>query len=149
MRLEDEIKMKSIDNPRLKAVLEILFTSSYINNKHLKYLKPFGLSPQQYNILRILRGSHPKKLTIMDVKSRMLDKMPNTTRLVDKLEKCGCAERERSSKDRRKIFVGITKQGLDVMSQMDVAHLEFMKFTENLNEEEALELSSLIEKLRE
>jgi DNA-binding MarR family transcriptional regulator len=149
MKLEVEIKTKEIKDIRLKGVLEILFTASYINNKHQKYLKPFNISPQQYNILRILRGSHPNALHMQSIKERMLEKTPNTTRMIDKLEASGYIDRERSLKDRRKIYVKINEKGLNVMHKVDLIHPEFMAFTHYLNDEETLDLINLLEKLRE
>jgi len=149
MKLELEIKTKEIKDNRLRAVLEILFTASYINNKHIKYLRPFNLSPPQYNILRILRGSYPNHLHIQSIKKRMLEKMPHTTRMIDKLFENGYIERERREDDRRKIYIIITKKGLEVMSHIDQIHPEFMQFTHNLSDKEANELANLLEKLRD
>lgn len=149
MKLEEALKMKSFPDRRLKAVLEILHTASLIDNLHLKYLKRFNISVQQYNILRILRGSHPQSLTVQSIKERMVDRTPNTTRMVDKLLAQNLVTRMRSSKDRRKVFVKITAKGLDTMTHVDIVRRDFLKFTENLSIEEANQLSDLLEKLRE
>jgi MarR family transcriptional regulator, 2-MHQ and catechol-resistance regulon repressor len=149
MKLELEIKTKEIKDIRLKALLQILFTASYINNKHSKVLRPFKISPQQYNILRILRGSHPDYLHIQSIKERMLEKTPNTTRMIDKLLLNGYIERERGESDRRMVLVKINQKGLGIMSQIDKIHPDFLKFTHNLSDQEAENLSDLLEKLRE
>ncbi len=148
MKLEDALKMKSIPDHRLKAVLEILHTASVIDNLHLRYLKPYNLSVQQYNILRILRGSYPNSLTVQLIKERMVDLTPNTTRMVDKLLVQKLVTRMRSNKDRRKVFVRITAKGLEVMEKLDVVHQEFLRFTEMLSLDESDHLSNLLEKLR-
>ena len=148
MKLEDALKMKSIPDHRLKAVLEILHTASVIDNLHLRYLKPYNLSVQQYNILRILRGSYPNSLTVQLIKERMVDLTPNTTRMVDKLLVQKLVTRMRSNKDRRKVFVRITAKGLEVMEKLDVVHQEFLQFTEMLSLDESDHLSNLLEKLR-
>lgn len=140
--------MKSIPDHRLKAVLEILHTASVIDNLHLRYLKPYNLSVQQYNILRILRGSYPNSLTVQLIKERMVDLTPNTTRMVDKLLVQKLVTRMRSNKDRRKVFVRITAKGLEVMEKLDVVHQEFLRFTEMLSLDESDHLSNLLEKLR-
>lgn len=148
MLLEKEINMDMITDIKLRAYLELIFTSAAIHHRHLKFLDPFEISPQQYNILRILRGSHPIKLSVMDIKSRMLDKTPNTTRLVDKLLKKHFVSRERGQKDRRQIFVGITEKGLDIMNDLDKINPKFLNFMNNLSDEECRELSALLEKMR-
>jgi MarR family transcriptional regulator, 2-MHQ and catechol-resistance regulon repressor len=149
MKLEIEIKTKEIKDIRLKALLQILFTAGYINNKHSKVLRPFLISPQQYNILRILRGSHPKYLHIQSIKERMLEKTPNTTRMIDKLLLNGYIERERGESDRRKVLVKITEKGLEIMAKIDIIHIDFLKFTYNLTDPEAITISDLLEKLRD
>ena len=148
MKLEEALKMKEFPDLHLKAFLEILYTASEIRNHQKKFFKPFGLSPEQYNILRILRGSHPKSLTINEIKIRMVDKTPHTTRMIDKLELSRLVSRERVTSDRRKIFIRIRSKGLDLMRHIDVALPDFLLFMHNLSIEEAQILSSLLEKIR-
>jgi MarR family transcriptional regulator, 2-MHQ and catechol-resistance regulon repressor len=137
------------DDLRLKILLEILQTASLINNLHLKYLTPFNLSVQQYNILRILRNVYPGSLTIQSIKEQMIDRTPNTTRMVDKLLLQKFVTRIRSVKDRRKVFVKITASGLEIMGQTDVNLQDFLKITNNLSAAETNQLSGLLGKLRE
>ena len=137
------------DDLRLKILLEILQTASLINNLHLKYLKPFNLSVQQYNILRILRNTHPGSLTIQAVKEQMIDRTPNTTRMVDKLLLQKFVTRIRSVKDRRKVFVKITASGLEIMNKIDIILKDFLKITHGLSAEETSRLSDLLGKLKE
>ena len=149
MKLEKEIKTKEIPDERIRAVLEILFTASYINHKHTLHLKPYNMSPQQYNIMRILRGSHPGELSMNQIVNRMLEKSPHSTRMIDKLCANGYAERRRSESDRRKVYVKISNHGLKVMKELDDIHPEFMQFTHNLSDQEAHLLSEMLEKLRD
>ena len=149
MKLEKEIRTKNIPDERVKAVLEILFTASYINHKHSLHLKPFNMSPQQYNIMRILRGAYPGELSMNQIVNRMLEKSPHSTRMIDKLCANGYAERRRSNSDRRKIYVKISDHGLKIMKELDAIHPEFMQFTHNLTTDEANLLSDLLEKLRD
>ncbi len=144
----EPVKSLSNEDYGFKTVIEILHTASIISNQHLKYLKPFNLSVQQYNILRILRTTYPGSLTIQAIKEKMVDRTPNTTRMVDKLLSQKFVTRVRSVKDRRKVFVKITSAGLDIMSRIDVDLKEFLKFTNNLSAIESNQLSSLLEKLR-
>jgi MarR family transcriptional regulator, 2-MHQ and catechol-resistance regulon repressor len=148
MKLERLIKMPDIKDAHLKALLEIIFTSSWLDNKQNKFFASYGLSPQQYNILRILRGSHPKSLTTQDIKTRMVDKSPHTTRMIDKLESSELVKRERSESDRRVINVNITKKGLDLVNDIDLVLPQHIQLMHTLSIEDAQMLSNLLEKLR-
>ena len=145
---EDILKTEGSPELRFRTVLDILHTASVINNMHLKFLKPFNLSVQQYNILRILRSSYPDSLTVQEIKEQMVDRTPNTTRMVDKLLLQKLVTRVRSNKDRRKVYVKITDQGLEIMSKTDIILKDFMKITDNLSSSETNQLSCLLEKLR-
>ena len=85
MRIEDEIKQKSFKSKKEKALVNLVFTYNWIKEKRSKTYKEFGLSSQQFNILRILRGQHPNAASVKLLTERMLDKMSNASRLVDKL----------------------------------------------------------------
>lgn len=149
MKIEDEIKQKEFKTPYIKAILNVVFTANWWNAQSVDSLKPYGISPQQYNILRILRGSHPNKLPVLSIKERMLDRTPNTTRLVDKLLSKGYVFRERCAEDRRVVYIGITEEGLDFMEVLDKDWDSREMFSEiNLSDEEANQLSDLLDKLR-
>lgn len=148
MKLEQAIRTKGIKDIHLKTLLEIIHTASVISNRQTKFFKKYRLSPQQYNILRILRGSDPNPLTIQEIKSRMVDLTPHATRMIDKLEIARLALRKRDLKDRRKIYVHITEKGLGLMEKIDSDMHIFMKYMKNLSREEAKDLTNLLEKLR-
>lgn len=148
MDLEKEIKQTQFVSEVQKAVLNILFTSSWLNGLATKRLKPFDISPQQYNVLRILRGSHPKPLMLADISSRMLDKMSNATRLVEKLRQKGFCTRNLSAQSRRQVDITITDIGLQMLALMDEEMKKQMTFAEKITPEEAKILSSILEKLR-
>ena len=133
-------------NNKVKALLNIKFTANWLNNQQVRFFKEFGLSPQQYNILRILRGAG-KKIKVQVVKERMVEKSPNITRLMDKLLSKNFIERSRSEQDKRVVYVGVTKIGLEVLSTID-SRFSSWPFLENLTEEEAETLSDLLDKLR-
>ncbi len=141
-------KIISGDDIRFKTLVEILHTASIINNYQLKYLKPFNLSVQQYTILRILRSAYPGSLTIQSIKEQMVDRTPNTTRMVDKLLGQKLVTRIRSVKDRRKVFVKITITALDIMAKIDVTQKDFLKITNSLSPAESTQLSNLLSKLK-
>ena len=103
---------------KIKALINIKYTSNWLSSKENEFFKPYGISPQQYNILRILRGAK-KRVKVQIVKDRMIERAPNATRLMDKLCDKNLIERERCENDRRVVFVKITTQGLELLSTID------------------------------
>ncbi len=101
-----------------KAMLNVLFTANWIRTRQVALFKPYGLSPQQYNILRILRGAKDR-MPMQQVKGRMIDRAPNATRLTDKLIAKGLVLRERCEEDRRVIYVRISERGLEMLQAID------------------------------
>jgi len=121
-KIETEIHQKTFKNENLKAHVNILFTASWLESQLSILLKEkHNLSTQQFNILRILRGSHPTPTSIKGLTSRMIDKNSNASRLVDKLERKGFAERTSSEIDRRRVDVVITAAGLDCLGLASIA----------------------------
>lgn len=148
MRIEEEIKQtKPFANPQTKAVVNLNFTASWLTGLQTQLLKPYGISIQQYNILRILKGMHPKPATVKILIERMLDKNSNASRLVDKLLNKGLLERNACPRDRRRVDVMITAAGLDMVKQVTKAMKKNKMFV-NLTDEEALTLSDLLDKMR-
>ena len=119
MKLEDEIKQSKFKSEQHKALLNVIYTASWINSIHVRILKKHSISPQQFNLLRILRGQHPKPATVNLLIDRMLDKMSNASRLVDKLVAKKFVERTQCENDRRAVDVLITKKGLSLLSALD------------------------------
>ncbi len=119
MSLEKAIKSTVPLNPHTKTVLNILYTSRLIEEKISEMLKPFGISMQQYNVLRILRGQKGKPANLSTIQERMINKMSNTTRLVDKLIEKELTERAVCEENRRKVEIIITEKGLDLLAQID------------------------------
>lgn len=148
MELEKEIFSKGFESYYNKAIINIVYTYGWINN-HLKTeLDKFNLTHQQFNILRILRGQHPNPATINLLKERMLDKMSDASRIVDRLVQKEFVSRCINKKDRRAADITITKKGLAILEQihLDVSMKDVLK--NNLTEDEARELSDLLDKLR-
>lgn len=149
MKIEEAIQSK-IDNPHLRAVVNVRYTSNWMSTIQNKFMSQFSLTMPQFNILRILRGAK-EAITVNTVKQRMVEKSPNTTRLMDKLIDKGLINRERCSDDRRVVYVKISDEGLKLLSQIDMALQDSGKeilVMENLTEEEACQLSDLLDKLR-
>ena len=132
-------------NNRVKAMLNIIYTANWINSRQNEFFKGFGISPQQYNILRILKGAG-RPLKVQTIKGRMLERSPNATRLMDKLCAKNYIERLPSELDRRVVRVAITEKGIDLLKSIpNDLNRELLK---NLNEEEAELLSNLLDKMR-
>ncbi len=142
--ISKDIKSKFVSN-KLKALINIKYTANWLSSKETEFFKPYGISPQQYNILRILRGAKDK-IKVQIVKDRMIERAPNATRLMDKLCDKTLIERERCDHDRRVVYVKITNQGLELLSTID--DNKNLSFLENLTEDEAVVLSDLLDKIR-
>ncbi|WP_158838413.1 MarR family winged helix-turn-helix transcriptional regulator [Polaribacter sp. L3A8] len=130
---------------KLKAFINIKYTANWISSRENEFFKPYAISPQQYNILRILRGAKDR-IKVQIVKDRMIERAPNATRLMDKLYDKNLIERERCEEDRRVVYVRITKLGLELLTNID--ENKTLSFLDNLTDEEALTLSNLLDKLR-
>ena len=132
-------------NNRVKAFLNIIYTANWISSQQNAFFKPYGISPQQFNILRILRGAK-EPLKVQTIKERMLERAPNATRLMDKLCDKDYIERISCPGDRRVVHINITNRGLELLDEIDKnLHVDF---TDNLTEEEAGILSDLLDKIR-
>ena len=136
--------------PLFKAlVINIFFSNNYIKDELLTALKPFDLSLEQFNVLRILRGQKGKAINLQDIQERMVSKMSNTTRLVDKLIKKKFVKRITCKENRRKVDISITTNGMDILKKIDpVIKGSEKKLTENLTQSELLQLNNLLIKLR-
>lgn len=142
--ISKDIKSDFINN-KIKAFINIKYTANWLFSKENDVFKPFGISPQQFNILRILRGAD-EAIKVQVIKDRMIERAPNATRLMDKLYDKKLIERVRCEHDRRVVFINITAQGLELLLKID-ASLNF-DFLENLSEKEAEQLSNLLDKIR-
>jgi len=142
--LSKEINSK-FPNERVKALLNIKFTANYLDNIGNTILKPFNISEQQYNILRILRGAK-EAITVKNVKDRMVQKSPNSTRLMDKLCDKELIERVRCENDRRVVYVKINDKGLALLNEIKMD--EFNNYMDKISKNEAKLLNELLDKLR-
>ncbi len=150
MRIEDEIKQKRFTDEYAKAHVNILFTASWIGTRSAKMLKQFGISPQQFNILRILRGMQPNPGSIKTLTERMIDKSSNASRLVDKLIAKNLVIKAKCNEDNRRAEVLISEDGLRLLDEasheMDVMNRSLAR---KMSVEEAHQLNQLLDKLRE
>ena len=117
MKLEEAIQQTKFISEHQKVHLNILFSASWLSQRSIAILKPYGLTWQQFNVLRILRGRHPEPATVKLLTERMIDKMSNASRLVDKLLAKGLVVRVTSKEDRRRVDVSITDSGLKLLEE--------------------------------
>ena len=148
MRLEDEISQKKFKNEYHKAAVNIIYTYNWLRAFQENVLRPFDITMQQFNILRILRGQHPNPATIKLIRERMLDKMSDCSRIVEKLRVKGLIKRTTCENDRRNVDVVITDKGLEILAKLDVYNQEVEGKLSNLSEEEVITLNNLLDKLR-
>lgn len=142
--LSKEINSK-FPNNKVKAMLNIVYTSNWLTSHQNEFFRPFGLSPQQYNILRILKGAG-EAIKVQTIKERMVERSPNATRLMDKLYAKELIKRFNCENDRRVVYVEITKNGLELLSQ--IASKNKDNLLKKLSEKEAIQLSDLLDKIR-
>ncbi len=148
MELENEIGQSSFDNEHHKLIVNILFTQSWLVSQMKGFLQQFGLTVQQFNILRILRGQSPNPTTLNLVRERMLDKNSDASRIVERLRQKGMVERNQSEQDRRTVAIVITEKGLEILTQIDQQADFFYSLTENLSTNEAHQVNQLLDTMR-
>lgn len=149
MKIEDVIKSTVPMEDSKKIILNVMYTQNILSEKFNEILKPYDISGEQYNVLRILRGQKGNPANMCVIQERMLAKTSNTTRLVDKLLLKELVTREVCPENRRKIEVTITQKGLDVLNELDPKVIEHEKaFSKNLNKDEIITLNQLLEKYR-
>lgn len=149
MSIENDIKQIKFRSPYQKLVLNMIYTSNWLVYKQLDVFRSYDITMQQYNVLRILRGQKLNPIKVSDIADRMLDKNSNTSRLVDKLLLKGWAERKSCPSDRRAVDVIITQPGLDILAEIDPIVEEWEQSLNVLTEEEAEQISTLLDKLRQ
>jgi DNA-binding MarR family transcriptional regulator len=148
MGIEEDIKQSAFQSASQKAVVNIIYTAGWLNANSNKLLKPFDLSIQQYNILRILRGQKSTPISVNSLIDRMLDKNSNASRLVEKLRAKGYVERRTCEYDRRQVDVVITKEGLNFLASIDKDFNKIDGGGSSLSDQEYAQLSDLLDRMR-
>jgi DNA-binding MarR family transcriptional regulator len=150
MKLSELIKQERFRSSGQESFLNIVVTSNWIMAELAATMAPFGVTPAQYNVLRILRGSHPRSLTCSAVGERLLDRTPDVTRLLNRLERAGLVSRERSSEDRRVVEVSVSEKGMHLLDRMqEQVEQKVDQLTGHLSAEEHRFLNELLERIRE
>lgn len=148
MEIEKEIKNAKFIDSFQKVSVNILFTYNWLNNLIKTELSKSKITPQQFNILRILRGQHPKPATINIIKERMLDKMSDASRIVDRLVQKGLVTRTTCESDRRAVDILISDKGLKLLSGIKLEEVTSAILKQNISEKDALKLSELLDNFR-
>jgi len=149
MKLEDEIKQsKPFKSEFQKLILNISFTGSWFNGIVLTHLKPFGITPHQYNVLRILKGKYPESYCNQEITRRMIDRSSNATRIVDKLKEKGLVTRTEDEKDRRLVNIKITDSGLVLLAEIEDYLTKNGVGIKTFNEEKAKLMNEWLDELR-
>ncbi len=148
MGISEDIKQSKFKSELNKAIINIIYTNNWLQQKQVQMFKPYGLTLPQYNILRILRGQHPKPATVNLLIERMLDKSSNASRIVDKLESKNLVARKQCSDDRRAVDVFITSEGLNTLDQIDAQLSEWEGSLKGLNEEDCKNLNDMLDRIR-
>src|SRR5215213_8705839 len=147
MSIEKEINQKHFTSEFQKSVINVIYTSSWINERMKKILDRFDITSQQFNILRILRGAG-QPLSTLQIRQRMLDKMSDTSRIVDRLIKKGLVKKVICKTDRRLVDVTITEKGMKLLEKLDDMQDSLDGILSNLNETDAKQLNKLLDKIR-
>jgi DNA-binding MarR family transcriptional regulator len=149
MELEKEIHQKAFKSEHQKLIVNVLFTGKWLEYRQSAAFKSYGLTAQQFNVLRILRGCMPKPATVQYLVERMLDKSSNASRIVDKLIEKDLVERSICESNRRMVDITITKKALDLLALIDANQEMWNNYDRVLDNEEARTLNALLDKLRD
>ncbi|MFT6321256.1 MAG: DNA-binding MarR family transcriptional regulator [Granulosicoccus sp.] len=150
MKLEEEIKQSKFKDEYHKLGVNIIYSASWMSGLNLQVLKNFNISVQQFNILRILKGRHPEPATVKLLTARMIDKMSNASRLVEKLKQKGFVERTSCPNDRRQVDIAITEEGVKIVNQSSILlEKEMEDKLSVLTKKEAKQLNDLLDKMRD
>ena len=149
MKLEEEIQQKKFKSETQKLAINLIYTTNWLNSQYSSFFKNSDITLQQYNVLRILRGQHPNPCSIKLIKERMLDRMSDASRIVDKLKAKNLLIRKECPMDRRSVDVVITDKGLDLLKTLDTIDEDYKEIFNSLTKEEMVMLNTLLDKLRD
>ena len=148
MKLEDVLKTNKFNDEVHKATLNILYTSYWMRDNVSSTMKEIGITSEQFNILRILKGKHPEAMCVKDIASRMIEKSSNVPRILDRLVAKELVMRTTSKEDKRETIISLTDTGIQTLQRDNDALAAINKQTIGINNEEAAVLNQLLEKLR-
>jgi DNA-binding MarR family transcriptional regulator len=147
-KIEDEIKQSKFRSEGQKLIINLIYTYNQLSGQMATMLQPHGLTMQQYNILRILKGQYPNPSTNNLVKERMLDRNSDVTRLIDRMIRNGLVTRTSCEKDRRRVDILITQQGLDVLDAIQAQETDLDVIAHRLPEDQQRAMNDMLDRLR-
>lgn len=148
MGLEKDINQQHFTSENQKLIINLLFTNNWLTEKIKDFLSAEDITLQQFNILRILRGSHPQPLSTLTIRERMLDKMSDTSRIVDRLLLKGLVSKKTCPSDKRLVDISITAEGKKVLAKIDRNEKQMIAIMANLDPQEMKLLNGLLDKMR-
>lgn len=148
MKIEEEIHQKKFRNEYQKASINLIYTHNWLNTKQKRFFSQYEITPQQYNVLRILRGQYPGSISTSAIRERMLDRSSDASRIVDRIHKLGLVDKKLCPTDKRLVDVTISDKGLQLLEKIDETISEIDQTVGNLSEAEAEELNRLLDKIR-
>ncbi|MBY0433425.1 MAG: MarR family transcriptional regulator [Cyclobacteriaceae bacterium] len=148
MKIEEEIKQPKFKTPYQKAAINLIFTANWLQGRQQDFFKSYGITSSQFNILRILRGQHPNKISGTEIKSRMLDKNSDIPRLLERLIRKKLITKSQCQQDKRAADVVITDLGLQVLTEIDSKMDSMEREQIRLSKDDALMLSDLLDRCR-
>jgi DNA-binding MarR family transcriptional regulator len=148
MGISEDLKQSNFQSEAQKAIVNAIYTGNWIMQKQQELLKPFGLTVQQYNVLRILKGQQGNPMTVLAITERMLDKMSNASRLVDKLLEKKLVLRRECPQDRRAVDILILPAGLDLLKEVDQVQQDWGKHFDALGVKRLEEMNHLLDEFR-
>lgn len=147
--IEEHLITKPIKDPYVRAFLNIMFTGAWLQQKMGQVLKPFDITEPQYNVLRILRGQNGAAMNLFEIQNRMIQKMSNVSRLIDKLVAKKLVTRKESKDNRRRVDIAITAKGLELLDAAEPLIAPFFdKMNENLTKEQAKNIGEWLDLMR-
>ena len=149
MKIEQALKMTTFSSPNHKAGLNILYTAWWLKTQVSKELKNFGLTHEQYNVLRILKGKHPESICVKDIACRMIERNSNVPRIVDRLVAKEYVERSTSEIDKRETVIKLTDSGIEILLAANQRVDKMFSNCVKLDDKEAVQVNDLLEKMRE
>ena len=148
MKLEEAIQSTNFSSQMHKASLNVLYTAWWLKTITSKELKGFGLTAEQYNVLRILKGKHPDQMCVRDIGCRMIEKNSNVPRIIDRLVLKKLVTRSTSPIDKRETVITLTQSGIDTLHLARTKVDQVFSAKIDISETEALQLDTLLEKVR-
>lgn len=148
MRLEEALKTTKFANETHKATLNLIYTTYWLRSHFMTAMKDHGITMEQFNVLRILKGKHPDQMCVKDIGSRMIEKSSNVPRIIDKLILKDLVERGQSAEDKRETLIALTEKGINLLMEANRSMEDNTKDIIGIDEADAAQLNTLLEKMR-